>query len=387
MAMTANRPDVPFSLDVVGHCAIGFPVRMQSRWCRAWSRPNLTDFVHIFSKRGYLKWVFVHWRGLETKSKSTAYLVENWNSSTTVPDALFSPWWASTASSDRLCCSSSSCFRRTAALSACTLPAYPRLENHPFRRTRASDVGAALPCLRPGFPTLASRLSRRQIEASIDRGQSSRTHATDHAVESPSRLRWQPRIIVRYSRGPQLRRNTKWRRPRAADSTRASETRRSHPVEFYWSQTSSTANARAHRSNTFFSLHHSVARHDVSTGLPQPFSSKQQKKKMPTFLRGAWTDHCFPAPFSWFLHETGLECLKITSPRCFSLKCQRKDLDSRKVKEHRQFRGLLGRWRTAAIDRTTFHACQRCRKTAVFAVFPRLWGVIWRGKAFGDQQS
>ena len=28
----------------------------------------------------------------------------------------------------------------------------------------------------------------------------------------------------------------------------------------------------------------SVARHDVSTGLPQPFSSKQQKKKMPTFL-------------------------------------------------------------------------------------------------------
>ena len=33
-----------------------------------------------------------------------------------------------------------------------------------------------------------------------------------------------------------------------ADSTRASESRRSHPVEFYWSQTSSTANARAHRS-------------------------------------------------------------------------------------------------------------------------------------------
>ena len=174
---------------------------MQSRWCRAWSRPNLTDFVHIFSKRGYLQCVFVHWRDLETKSKSTAYLLENWNSSTTAPDALFSPWWASTASSDRLCCSSWSCFRCAAALSACTLPAYPRLENHPFRRTRASDVGAALPCLRPGFPILASRQSRRQIEASIDRGQSSRTHATGHAVESPSRLRWQPRIIVRYSRG------------------------------------------------------------------------------------------------------------------------------------------------------------------------------------------
>ena len=93
-------------------------------------------------------------------------------------------------------------------------PRVPTLENHPFRRTRASDVGAALPCLHPGFTILASRQSRRQIEASIDRGQSSRTHATGHAVESPSRLRWQPRIIVRYSRGPQPRRNTKWRRPR-----------------------------------------------------------------------------------------------------------------------------------------------------------------------------
>ena len=170
--------------------------------------------MHIFSKRGYLQCVFVHWRDLESKSKSTAYLLENWDSSTTAPDPLFSPWWASTANSDRLCCSSWSCLRCAAAWSACTLPAYPRLENHPFRRTRASDVGAALPCLRSGFPILASRQSRRQIEASIDRGQSSRTHATGHAVESPSRLRWQPRIIVRYSRGPQPRRNTKWRRPR-----------------------------------------------------------------------------------------------------------------------------------------------------------------------------
>ena len=101
-------------------------------------------------------------------------------------------------------------------------------------------------------------------------------------------------------------------------------------------------------------------------------------------LRGAWRDHRFPEPFSWFLHETGLESLKITSARCFVLKCQRKV--SKKAKEHSQFRGVLGRWRTAAIDRTTFHACQRCRKTAVFAVFSRLWGIIWRGKAFRDQQ-
>ena len=65
---------------------------MQSRWCRAWSRPNLTDFVHISSKKSYLKCVFVHWRDLGTKCKSTACLLENWNSSTTVPEALFSPW-------------------------------------------------------------------------------------------------------------------------------------------------------------------------------------------------------------------------------------------------------------------------------------------------------
>ena len=45
------------------------------------------------------------------------------------------------------------------------------------------------------------------------------------------------------------------------------------------------------------------------------------------------------------------------------------------------------RWRTAAIDHTTFHACQRCRKTAFFACsFSRLWVVIWRGKAFRGQQ-
>ena len=99
-------------------------------------------------------------------------------------------------------------------------------------------------------------------------------------------------------------------------------------------------------------------------------------------LRGAWRDHRFPEPFSWFLHERGLESLKITSARCFVLKCQRKV--SKKAKKHRRFRGVLGR--TAAIDRTTFHARQRCPKTAVFAVFSRLWGVIWRGKAFRDQR-
>ena len=94
-----------------------------------------------------------------------------------------------------------------------------------------------------------------------------------------------------------------------------------------------------------------------------------ESTKINSVLRGAWRNHCFPAPFSRFLHETGLERLKITSACCFSLKCQRKD--SKKVKEHRHFSGVLGRWCTAAIDRTTFHACQWCRKTAVFAVSSR----------------
>ena len=84
-------------------------------------------------------------------------------------------------------------------------------------------------------------------------------------------------------------------------------------------------------------------------------------------LRGAWRDHCFPAPFSWFLYETGLGSLKITSACCFSLKCQRKD--SKEAKEHRQFCGVHGRQCTAAIDRTTFHACQRCQKKGRFRSF------------------
>ena len=66
------------------------------------------------------------------------------------------------------------------------------------------------------------------------------------------------------------------------------------------------------------------------------------------------------------------------------MKCQRKD--SKKANKHSQFRRVLGRWRTVAMDHTTFHVCQRCRKTTVFSVFSLLLGVIWRGKAFRDQQ-
>ena len=129
-----------------------------------------------------------------------------------------------------------------------------------------------------------------------------------------------------------------------------------------------------------------VKRNRLFCVYPKTFCSASSLLINFSYLRGAWRDHCFPEPFSWFLHETGLESLKITPARCsfFLLKCQRKD--SKKVKEHRQFRGVLGRWRTATIDRTTFHACQLFRKTAVFAVFSQLWGVIWREKAFRDQR-
>ena len=50
----------------------------------------------------------------------------------------------------------------------------------------------------------------------------------------------------------------------------------------------------------------------------------KSRGRRPRLLRGAWRDHCLPEPFSLFLHETGLESLKITSARCFLLKCQRK---------------------------------------------------------------
>ena len=101
-------------------------------------------------------------------------------------------------------------------------------------------------------------------------------------------------------------------------------------------------------------------------------------------LRGAWRDHRFLSHFPDFYTKQVLKVWRSPLHAVFYWKCQRKV--SKKAKDHRQFRGVLGRWRTAAIDRTTFHACQRCRKTAVFAVFSRLWGVIWRGKAFRDQQ-
>ena len=48
---------------------------------------------------------------------------------------------------------------------------------------------------------------------------------------------------------------------------------------------------------------------------------------------------------------------------------------------------FLGRWRTAAIDRTQlFMPVSDVEKRPISQFFFRLCGVIWRGKAFGDQQ-
>ena len=91
-------------------------------------------------------------------------------------------------------------------------------------------------------------------------------------------------------------------------------------------------------------------------------------------------------PWAIFLIFTRNKPWKSEDHLCtlFLLKCLRKV--SKKAKEHRRFRGVLGRWRTAEIDRTTFHACQRVEKPPFSQFFSRLWGDIWRGKAFRDQQ-
>ena len=62
------------------------------------------------------------------------------------------------------------CFRCAAALSACALPAYPRLENNPFRRTRASDVGATLLVFVLGFQSW--RFDSEGANRSFDRSRS-----------------------------------------------------------------------------------------------------------------------------------------------------------------------------------------------------------------------
>ena len=193
---------------------------MQSRWCRGnWQGQTWPTLCTSSAKRLFAVCLCPLvgssgeiWRPSVNPPRT---FLENWNSSTTAPAALFSPWWASTApaSSDRLCCSSDVLPRRC-CFECLHSPRVPTLGKSPFSPHEGFWCRRNTACLRPGFPILVSRQWRRQIEASIDRGQSSRTHASGHAIESPSRLRWQPRIIVRYFRGLQPRRKTKWRRPR-----------------------------------------------------------------------------------------------------------------------------------------------------------------------------
>ena len=101
-------------------------------------------------------------------------------------------------------------------------------------------------------------------------------------------------------------------------------------------------------------------------------------------LRGAWRDHRFPEPFSWFLHETGLESLKITTARCFLLKCQRKV--SKKAKEHRWFRGVLGALAYSRDRPYNFSCLSAVSKNRRFRSFFSALGCHLRGKAFRDQQ-
>ena len=102
--------------------------------------------------------------------------------------------------------------------------------------------------------------------------------------------------------------------------------------------------------------------------------SQRRFKKMSSNIRRkvvfwAWRDRCFPEPFSWFLHETGLQSLKITSARCFFIEMSKERIENSE-------RTPPVSWRPWALayspDRPyNFHACQlqRCRKNAVLAVF------------------
>ena len=74
----------------------------------------------------------------------------------------------------------------------------------------------------------------------------------------------------------------------------------------------------------------------------------------------------------------------ITSARCFSLNCQRKD--AKKAKEHRRFCGVLGRWHTLPRSTVQLSCLSAMSKNGRLCSLFSTLGVIWRGKAFRDQQ-
>ena len=98
-------------------------------------------------------------------------------------------------------------------------------------------------------------------------------------------------------------------------------------------------------------------------------------------LRGAWRDHCFPEPFSWFLHETGLESLKITFARCFLLKCQRKDL-KKKRKNTASFVASLGAGVQPRSTVQFFMPVSGVEKPPFSQFFSRLWVSFAEEKPF-----
>ena len=86
--------------------------------------------------------------------------------------------------------------------------------------------------------------------------------------------------------------------------------------------------------------------------------------------RGAWRDHCFPEPFSWFLHETGLWSLKITSARCFfNIEMSKERLEKIETTPPVSWRPWA--LATAAIDRmhTTFSCLSAVSKNRRFPSF------------------
>ena len=73
----------------------------------------------------------------------------------------------------------------------------------------------------------------------------------------------------------------------------------------------------AHLTNFSFEFFYKIFTEDASQpllhhGAKTSKMTKNSNQGGGPALRGAWRDHCFPEPFSWFLHETGLESLKIT---------------------------------------------------------------------------
>ena len=112
---------------------------------------------------------------------------------------------------------------------------------------------------------------------------------------------------------------------------------------------------------------------------------REDIKALFVHLKGSVERSLLPsAIFLIFRRKTCLESLKITSARCFSMKCQRKD--SKKAKEHSQFRGVLGAGVQPRSTVQHFMSVSDVEKRPSSQFFSRLWGVIWRGKAFRDQQ-